>query len=340
MAFEFDLNFNQIAGNIPEPDTETLYDLLIVGGGPAGLNASLYAKRKGLETAIITKQIGGQVINTSSVENYLGTKSSTGEALVNDFKDHVADLEVPIAEYAEVEHIQKNHETGYHTVRLGDERSFTARTLLLATGAKHRQLGVPGEDRLAGRGVAYCAICDAPLYRGKDVIIAGGGNSAVEAALDLAKIARHVTIVHRSEFRADKILVDELSEVGNIDIHLQSQILSIEGDDFMSHIHVLDKASGTTFDVNADGIFIEIGTVPNSRLFENLVSLNEKGEVIVDESGRTDTEGIFAAGDVTTVPYKQIIIATSDGAKSALAANDYINLQKAEERKNAYENVK
>lgn len=339
MAFEFDLNFNQIAENIPEPDTGTLYDLLIVGGGPAGLNASLYAKRKGLETAIITKQIGGQVINTSSVENYLGTKSSTGEALVNDFKSHIDKLKVPIAEYAEVEHIQKESDTGYHTVHLSDGRSFTSRTLLLATGARHRHLDVPGEDRLAGRGVAYCAICDAPLYRGKNVIIAGGGNAAVEAALDLAKIARHVTIVHRSEFRADKILIDELSQIENIDIHLQSQILSIEGDDILSHIHVLDKATDDTFDVKADGIFIEIGTVPNSSLFENIVSLSEKGEVIVDEFGHTDVQGIFAAGDVTTTPYKQIIIATSDGAKSALAANDYINLQKAKERKRTYENV-
>jgi alkyl hydroperoxide reductase subunit F len=335
MGFEFTLNNYQTI----EPQVETLYDFLIIGGGPAGLNAALYAKRKGLEVAVLTRQIGGQVMNTSSVDNYLGTKFATGEELVNDFKGHVGELEVPIAEYVDVETIIPGNEQDYHQVRLTDGRVFKSRTLLLATGTNHRKLGVEGEDRLAGRGVAYCAICDAPLYKNKNVIIAGGGNAAVEAALDLAKVANHVTLVHRSQFRADKILVDELYKQDKIDIHLQTQILSIEGDDFLTHIRALDKEANAELDIHADGIFIEIGNVPNSQLFTDIVELNESGEIIVDGRSATNIPGIFAAGDVTTVAYKQIIIATSDGAKAALSANDYINVQKATERIRTYENA-
>jgi alkyl hydroperoxide reductase subunit F len=335
MGFEFTLNNYQTI----EPQVETLYDFLIIGGGPAGLNAALYAKRKGLEVAVLTRQIGGQVMNTSSVDNYLGTKFATGEELVNDFKGHVGELEVPIAEYVDVETIIPGKEQDYHQVRLTDGRVFKSRTLLLATGTNHRKLGVEGEDRLAGRGVAYCAICDAPLYKNKNVIIAGGGNAAVEAALDLAKVANHVTLVHRSQFRADKILVDELYKQDKIDIHLQTQILSIEGDDFLTHIRALDKEANAELDIHADGIFIEIGNVPNSQLFTDIVELNESGEIIVDGRSATNIPGIFAAGDVTTVAYKQIIIATSDGAKAALSANDYINVQKATERIRTYENA-
>lgn len=335
MGFEFTLNNYQTI----EPQVETLYDFLIIGGGPAGLNAALYAKRKGLEVAVLTRQIGGQVMNTSSVDNYLGTKFATGEELVNDFKGHVGELEVPIAEYVDVETIIPGIEQDYHQVKLTDGRIFKSRTLLLATGTNHRKLGVEGEDRLAGRGVAYCAICDAPLYKNKNVIIAGGGNAAVEAALDLAKVANHVTLVHRSQFRADKILVDELYKQDKIDIHLQTQILSIEGDDFLTHIRALDKEGNEELDIHADGIFIEIGNVPNSQLFTDIVELNDNGEIIVDERSATNIPGIFAAGDVTTVAYKQIIIATSDGAKAALSANDYINVQKATERIRTYENA-
>jgi alkyl hydroperoxide reductase subunit F len=340
MSVEFQFNANNFSPTSAELDATTLYDFLIVGGGPAGLNAALYAKRKGLETGIITRQIGGQVLNTSSVDNYLGTKSSTGEQLVEDFRSHVNSLDVPVLEYVDVEAILPNSAKNQHTVLLTDGQQFNARTLLLATGTNHRKLGVEGEERLAGRGVAYCAICDAPLYKNKNVIIAGGGNSAVEAALDLAKVANHVTIVHRSQFRADKIIIDELYQNEKIDIHLETQILSIEGDEVFSHVHALDKKKNETIDILADGVFIEIGNIPNSQLFIDLVDLNDIGEVIVDEKGQTSVDGIYSAGDVTTVSYKQIIIATSDGAKTALAANDYITIQKAKERTNQYENVK
>jgi alkyl hydroperoxide reductase subunit F len=333
------MTYNQEQYTVIEPDNDLLYDFLIIGGGPAGLNAALYAKRKGLEVAVLTRQIGGQVLNTASVDNYLCTTFTTGVDLVNDFKGHVGELEVPIAEYVDVESIEPGKNGQYHQVNLTDGRTFRSRTLLLATGTNHRKLGVEGEDRLAGRGVAYCAICDAPLYKNKNVIIAGGGNSAVEAALDLAKVANHVALVHRSQFRADKILVDELYKQEKIDLHLQTQIESIEGDDFLTHIRAYDKDGDKSFDIHADGIFIEIGNVPNSQLFTDLVDLNDSGEIIVDDKGATNIPGIFAAGDVTTVAYKQIIIATSDGAKAALSANDYINVQKATERLNTPQTV-
>lgn len=340
MSLDFQFNFSGFDGGLPEPDVNTVFDMMIIGGGPAGLNAAVYAKRKGLEVGILTKQIGGQVINTSSVENYLGTVTASGEGLVNNFKAHILELSVPVAEYVEVETIQPFADNKKHTITLTDGRTFTTRTILLATGTNHRKLGVEGEERLAGRGVAYCAICDAPLYRNKKVIIAGGGNSAVEAAIDLSKIASHVTLVHRSQFRADKILVDEVKNISNIDIYLESQILSIEGDDLFSHVRVLDKKSDSIFEVYGDGIFVEIGNIPNNDVFKDLVELNDLGEVIVDSRKRTNIDGIYAAGDVTDVEYKQIIIATGDGAVAALAANDYINMQKAKERIENYENVK
>lgn len=342
MALDFQFSFNQFSNAAPELDSNILYDFLIIGGGPAGLNAALYAKRKGLEVGIVTRQIGGQIMNTSSVENYLGTTSTTGESLVDTFKHHIDELQIPVAEYVEVEEIipGDTRSNKYHRVFLSDGREFRTRSLLLATGTNHRKLGVEGEERLAGRGVAYCAICDAPLYKNKNVIIAGGGNSAVEAALDLAKVANHVTLIHRSQLRADKILHEELYHNDKIRVLLETQIISIEGDEVFRSVHVLDKTTKSTFDVEADGVFIEIGNVPNNQLFRDFIELNALGEVIVDRKKATNIDGIFAAGDVTDVAYKQIIIATSDGAIAALAANDYINLQKANERNKNYENVK
>jgi NADH-dependent peroxiredoxin subunit F len=200
-----------------------------------------------------------------------------------------------------------------------------ARTILIATGSHPRKLGVKGEDTFANAGVAYCAICDAPLYKNKDVIIAGGGNSAVEAAIDVAKIAKHVTIVHRSAFRADQILLDKLAQQPNVTVHLQTQILEIQGDDRMRQILALDKRSNQEVTIKADGIFIEIGNLPNSDLVKGFIVTNDRGEILVDGKQATNVPGAFAAGDVTDTPYKQIIIAAAQGATAALAANDYLN---------------
>jgi NADH-dependent peroxiredoxin subunit F len=197
--------------------------------------------------------------------------------------------------------------------------------LLLATGSAPRRLQVPGEVEYSNRGVAYCAICDAPLFKGKDVIIAGGGNSAVEAAIDVAKFAKSVTLVHRSQLRADQILIDHMMKQSNITVYLQTQILEIVGDEKMTGVKVLDKENSQERVIDADGIFIEIGNLPSNDLVKDLVTLNERGEVVVDQKNMTSLEGLYAAGDVTQIPYKQIVIAVADGAKAALAANEYIN---------------
>ena len=319
------MSFNFNIGNLNKPkvDLDQIFDFVSIGGGPASYNASLYAKRKGLNVLIIAKKPGGQLLNTSSVDNYLGFKELSGEALYEQFHEHVKTLDISEINDQNVIHIDKNKDVFY--LSLEDGSVVKSKTILIATGSNPRKLGVKGEVEFSNAGVAYCAICDAPLFKGKDVIIAGGGNSAVEAAIDVAKIAKHVTLVHRSQLRADKILVDKMNEQANIKVYLESQILEIEGDTKMRSIRVLDKQSNTEFRLEADGIFIEIGNIPNSDLVKNLVELNDRNEIIVNHKQETSLEGCYSAGDVTNTPYKQIIVATAEGAKAALAANEYIN---------------
>ncbi|TJX15920.1 FAD-binding protein [Tissierella creatinini] len=302
---------------------DTLYDVLVIGGGPAGLNAALYSKRKGANVGIISKDLGGAILDTSSVENYLGYTSLGGAELAEKFKEHVSELDVPIDEFTSVEAIKLND--GIKELILGDGTSYRARAVIIATGSKPRKLGVPGETEFAGKGVCYCAICDGPFFTDEEVIVAGGGNSAVEAAIDLSKIASKVTIVHRSQFKADQILIDQLSRIENVEVHLNTEIREILGNKFVSGVKLFDKAENKEFTIEASGIFIEIGYTPNSAPFKDILELNEKSEIIVDSVGRTNVEGIYAAGDVTDTPYKQIIISASEGAKCALAANDYLN---------------
>lgn len=320
---DLNLNFNLNTTEETPFDKNQLFDLIVIGGGPAGLNAALYSKRKGNITGIIAGQLGGQIINTSVVENYLGYESLSGVGMVDKFVEHVKALEIPTLEYVMVDNIIT--ENKLHRLILNDGSEVVTKAVVLATGSQSRKLNVPGEEELAGRGVAYCAICDAPLYKGKDVLIAGGGNAAVEAAIDLAKIANSVTIVHRSQFRADQVLLDQMATKTNVTVHLQTPIIEIAGTEYMTGVLAKDKENDTLLEIKGDGIFIEIGHLPNTDTFKDIVALNEHGEVIIDEKGRTNVPGIFAAGDMTTVPYKQIIIATAQGATAALTANDYIN---------------
>lgn len=306
-------------------DPKLLYDVLVVGGGPAGLNAALYSKRKGGEVGILAKGLGGQIIDTSYVENYLGFEHLTGVELVDKFKEHVSKLNIPVSEFATVESIDLSQDNSIKEIKLSDGSSYRAKSIIIATGSKPRKLNIPGEVEFAGKGVAYCAICDGPFFTDEDIIVAGGGNSAVEATLDLAKIANKVTFVHRSEFRADKILIDQMMKLKNVDIKLNTQIQEIVGDNTMNGIKVLDKSTNQEHSISASGIFVEIGYLPNSEVFKDILDLNERGEIIVDKYGKTSINGIFAAGDVTDVPYKQIIISAAEGAKSALSANEYLN---------------
>lgn len=328
MAFQFqvDLKKNLSPLSPTALNPEKLYDLLIVGGGPAGLNAALYARRKGLDIAVLTVRKGGQLLDTSSVDNYLGISLQTGEKLAEEFLQHVEALHVPILEDAEV--AAYSSLDGVHYLTLLSGVTYQAKAVIIATGSKPRHLNIPGEDRFAGKGVAYCAICDAPLFKGKDVLIAGGGNSAVESALDLAKVAHQVQLIHRSQFRADKILVDKLYQEEKIAIRLETEILEVLGDSALRAVKVRDKATGKEEEITADGLFIEIGHIPNLGPFHQVLQLNAQGEILVDEKNRTNLPGVFAAGDVTQIPYKQIILAASDGAKAALAANEYLNTWK------------
>jgi NADH-dependent peroxiredoxin subunit F len=322
MSFNFNFNLNETKKAI-KLSHDKIIDMLVIGGGPAGLNAALYAKRKGLTTGIIAKRIGGQLLNTSSVDNYLGISQVSGEELSEKYLSHLKELEVGVLEEVEVDKIDKKDQL--FEVILTDGTIFQSKTLLIATGSSPRKLQVPGEAKYSNRGVAYCAICDAPLFKGKEVIIAGGGNSAVEAAIDVAKFATHVTLVHRSQLRADQILIDHMMKQTNISVYLQTQILEIVGDEKMTGVKVMDKQDMQERIIDADGIFIEIGNLPSNELVKDMVLLNDRGEIIVDDKNMTSLPGLFAAGDVTQITYKQIVIAVADGAKAALAANEYIN---------------
>lgn len=327
---DFSLNFNlndltNVRKQIPLDFNQT-YDILIIGGGPAGLNAGLYAARKGWTTAIIGGKTGGQVTDTSSVENYLGTISLTGEELVRKFTEHIGVLEVPVIEDDPVDFVSIDGD-GVKTLHLESGKTAKSQVVIVASGSKPRRLNIPGEKEYAGRGVAYCAICDAPLFKDKTVIVAGGGNSAVEAALDIAKIAKKVTLVHRSQLRADRILIDKLEALAHVEVRTQTQILEVIGEKVVTGIRIQSAGEQETFPT--DGLFIEIGYLPNSETFKNLLKLADNGEILINERNETSQAGIFAAGDVTQVPYKQIIIAAGEGAKAALSANDYLNRLKA-----------
>lgn len=320
---EFNINVNVDSNSKLDP--EMIYDVLIIGGGPAGLNAALYGKRKGLNVGIISKTLGGQVVDTSSVENYLGYKLLSGVELVEKFKEHVNTLGVPMLEYVTVEKLVHDENTHIKKVVMSDETIYQAKSIIIATGSRPRKLGIAGEDQFAGKGVAYCAICDGPFFMDEEIIVAGGGNSAIEAAIDLSKIGSKVTVVHRSQLRADQILIDQIEKIQNVEIKLNTEIKEVLGNKLVSGIKVLDKSNNEENTISASGVFVEIGYLPNSSAFENLLTLNERGEILVDKYGETNIKGIFAAGDVTDTPYKQIIISAADGAKCALSANDYLN---------------
>ena len=308
--------------NFTPVDTNKIYDVLIIGGGPAGLTAAVYSMRKGAETAIIVKNIGGQVSETSSVENYLGYKFINGVELVEKFREQVFQFNTG---YEEGQGVSSIEDGEIKKIILDDGRILQSRTLIIASGKSWKKLGVPGEQKLTGKGVAYCTICDAPFFTGKKVVVVGGGNSGVEAAIDLASLASEVVIVQLlEELTADKILLDKLGSFKNVSIIFRSRVTAITGEDRVREVSVQNIDEGTVEMMPADGIFIEIGLEPNSSFASGVVELNSSSEIIVDNRCATNRKGIFAAGDVTSVPFKQIIIAGGEGAKAALSACEYI----------------
>ncbi len=308
--------------NFSPLEEDRVYDVLIIGGGPAGLTAAVYCIRKGLDTGIIVKSIGGQVADTAAIENYMGYKYINGVELVDKFREQVEQFSIG---YEEGQGVLDISDGEIKKVKLEDKRTVSARTVIIASGKSWKKLNVPGEERLTGRGVAYCSICDAPLFSGKNVIVVGGGNSGVESAIDLASIASHITVVQiTNELTADKILIDKLSAFSNVDYIYNSAVTEILGDQVVSGAVIKNIKDGQTGEMAAEGVFIEIGLDPNSSFAREAVALNEYGEIIVDCSCRTSAAGIFAAGDVTSVPYKQIIIAGGEGAKAALSSWEYL----------------
>lgn len=304
-------------------ETTDTFDFLVVGGGPAGLNAALYAKRKGLNVGVFTPEVGGQLHNTSEVDNYIGIQNIKGGALSDAFLKHTLELEVPIKTGHLVTQIDKVD--NLFEVTLDNQKVFRSKTLLYATGGSPRKLEIPGEAEYANIGVSYCTTCDAPFFKNEHVIVAGGGNSAAESVIDLAAWASKITVVHRSQWRADQILLDQHQKIKDLTVHLQTQLLEVYGDGMrMKGVKAFDKVQQQEIDIPADGLFVEIGTIPKSELIQHLVKTNEQGEVIVDRDQMTSCPGLYSAGDVTTQPYKQIIISAGEGATAALAATNYI----------------
>ncbi len=299
-----------------------MYDLMIIGGGPAGLAASVYAARKRVNTLLVSADIGGQVNRTLGVENYLGYQFVEGVELIDKFHSQVSQFPIDQKIGHKVSRLEKI-EGGFEAAsETGDK--YQSRAVIFATGKKPRQLNVPGEAELAGRGVTYCAICDGPVFSGQRVAVVGGGNSALEAALDMVKIAEHVDLVSLTPLTGDAILIDKLGEAKNLSLFTEHQTERIEGQDFVERILIKDIKSGESKRLEVGGVFIEIGLMPNSESVKELVELNKWGEVPINCSCETAIPGLYAAGDVTDVPEKQIIIAAGEGAKAALQAHRYL----------------
>jgi alkyl hydroperoxide reductase subunit F len=303
------------------------YDVLVVGGGPAGAAAAVYAARKGIRTGIVAERFGGQTLDTLGIENFISVKATEGPKFAAALEEHVRAYDVELLKGERVEAVEPAPQRGGHaTVRLANGAALRSRSIVLATGARWRHIGVPGEQEYKNKGVAYCPHCDGPLFKGKRVAVIGGGNSGVEAAIDLAGLVEHVTLIEFAPaLKADAVLVDKLKSLPNVTLHLNAQTLEISGDgQKVTGLVFRDRASGREERVALAGVFVQIGLVPNTEWLKGTVELNRYGEIVVDERGATSVPGIFAAGDATTVPYKQIIVASGEGSKAALSAFDHL----------------
>jgi len=308
-----------------KPDRDTVYDMLILGGGPAAMSAVVYAARKMINLAVITSDFGGQMNETAEVENYLGFPSIRAGDLVAKFKEHVMGFDIPVSMGVSVKEVKRKEDNETFEILMEDNTSFCGHTVIFATGKHHRALTVPGEKELIGRGVAYCATCDAPLYKDKKVVIVGGGNSAFTTALDLLRLNAEAVVVNFLRgWQADEALQQRVRKFGKVRFLDYHEIVRVEGKDKLETVVCKDRDSAEEERIEANGLFVEIGLLPNSDPVSKLAGLNERGEVVVDCYCRTDIPGLFGAGDVTDVPHKQIIISAGEGAKAALSAYDYL----------------
>jgi NADH-dependent peroxiredoxin subunit F len=302
------------------------FDVLVVGGGPAGAAAAIYAARKGIRTGVAAERFGGQVLDTMAIENFISVKETEGPKLARALEEHVREYEVDIMNLQRASQLIPAGEDGLHRVRFDNGGELKAKTLILATGARWREMNVPGEQEYRGRGVAYCPHCDGPLFKGKRVAVIGGGNSGVEAAIDLAGIVAHVTLLEFGEdLRADAVLQRKLNSLPNVRVLKMAQTTEVKGDgQKVTGLVYKDRTNDEVHNVELEGIFVQIGLLPNSEWIKGTLELSRFGEIIVDAKGQTSIPGVFAAGDVTTVPYKQIVIAVGEGAKASLSAFDHL----------------
>lgn len=320
---------NKLTERSPELASSTrhealpLQDVVVVGGGPGGVSAAIYSARKGLNVTVIAEKFGGQVKDTMDIENLISVPKTTGPKLTGSLQAHLEDYDITLKEHVRVTDIE-NGELKIVTLSSGER--IATRSIIVATGARWRELGVPGEKENIGNGVAYCPHCDGPFFKGKDVAVIGGGNSGIEAALDLAGIVKSVTVYEfMPELKADQILVDQAMARDNITIRKNvatKQIVATNGK--VSGIEYIDRESEEVSLQSLEGVFVQIGLVPNSQFVKELIELNPFGEIVIDGKGRTSEAGIFACGDVTTVPYKQIVISMGEGAKASLGAFEYL----------------
>ncbi|KJG01661.1 alkyl hydroperoxide reductase subunit F [Photobacterium angustum] len=305
------------------------FDVLVVGGGPAGASAAIYAARKGIRTGVVAERFGGQVMDTMSIENFISVKETQGPRLAASLEEHVKQYNVDIMSEQRVNNIVEAADTedGYTHVYLESGAMLKARSVIISTGARWREMNVPGEQEYRNKGVAYCPHCDGPLFKGKRTAVIGGGNSGIEAAIDLAGIVEHVTVLEFADtLRADQVLINKAESMPNIDIIKMAQTTEVVGDGTrVTGISYKDRNTDEIKHIELAGIFVQIGLVPNTEwLKESAVALTPRGEIEIGAHGNTNVNGIFAAGDVTTVPYKQIIIAMGEGAKASLGAFDYL----------------
>ncbi len=299
-----------------------MYELMIIGGGPAGLAASVYAARKQLKMLLISGDIGGQINTTLGIENYLGYQFIEGPELIDKFQTQVSQYPIDQKIGEKISRLEKI-DGGFEAVSEAGDR-YQSKAVVFATGKKPRKLNVPGEAELAGRGVTYCAICDGPVFAGQRVVVVGGGNSALEAALDMVKIAEHVDLVSLTPLTGDPILVGQLVDTKNLNIYTEYQTEEIQGQGLVDGVLIKDLKSGEEKQLNVTGVFIEIGLVPNSDPVKGLIELNKWGEVPINCANETGIPGLYAAGDVTDVPEKQIVVAAGEGAKATLQAHRYL----------------
>ncbi len=310
------------SADISELNDKDPYDVLVVGGGPAGSSAAIYAARKGIRTGIVAERFGGQVQDTLGIENFITTTYTEGPKLVANMEEHVRDYNVDIMNSMRAKSLEKKD---LFELQLENGATLKSKTVVLSTGARWRNIGVPGEAEFKNKGVAYCPHCDGPIFEGKDVAVIGGGNSGVEAAIDLAGIVKHVTLIEFApELKADNVLQDRLYSLPNVTVHTNARTSEIYGSDKVEGLRYIDRETEEEKTIELAGVFIQIGLVPNTEWLKDTVEVNKFGEIVVDDHGTTSIPGVFAAGDCTNSAYKQIIISMGSGATAALGAFDHL----------------